>query len=48
MKDRQYNDAQNSAIGLNIDGTAARAHKAAPINGSKSGKAEPPTNQGTK
>ena len=47
-KENQCNDSQNSAIGMNIDGTAAREHKAAPINGSKNGKAVPSKGQGTK
>ena len=47
-KENQCNDSQNSAIGMSVDGTTAREHKAAPINGSKNGKAVPPKTQGTK
>ena len=44
----QCNDSQNTKIGMCVDGTTAREHKAAPINGNKSGKEVPSKTQGTK
>lgn len=47
MSDKQCSDHMNPNA-ANLDGTSAREHKAAPINGHDSGKAMPKERQGTK
>jgi len=47
-KENQCNDSVNTPIAMAIDGTAAKEHKAAKINGLQSGVNNKPTSNGGK